>query len=52
MLLLAYRIYPNRNRKRLLHLDADMKLILFQYVATIKGLWIIDTIGKISISGL
>ena len=47
MLLLTYRIlsYLNRNRKRLLHPGADTKLILSQYVATIKCLRIIDPPG-------
>ena len=35
----------NRNRKRLLHPGADTKLILSQYVATIKCLRIIDPPG-------
>src|SRR6266540_4114553 len=35
----------NRNRKRLLHPGADTKLILQQYVATIKCLRMIDPPG-------
>ncbi|KAK7019730.1 hypothetical protein VNI00_017969 [Paramarasmius palmivorus] len=36
---------PNRNRKRLLHPGADTRLILSQYVATIKCLRIVDPPG-------
>ena len=37
--------YTYRNRKRLLHPGADTKLILQQYVATIKCLRMIDPPG-------
>ena len=42
---LPHLLYLNRNQKRLLHPGADTKLILSQYVATIKCLRIIDPPG-------
>ena len=42
---LVHLSHLNRNRKRLLHPGADTKLILSQYVATIKCLRIIDPPG-------